>query len=466
MRSKQTIAIIGSGGAAMAAAIKAAERGAQVILVERGIIGGTCVNVGCVPSKIMIRAAKIAHLRRKSAFDDAISAHDPVINYGQLLAQERQQIDALRESKYTSILRDNPNIQMLTGEARFESNRQMLVMLANGGEQRIDFDQAFIATGARPAIAPIPGLLATPYLTSTTALSLPTIPSSLTVIGAGYVALELAQAFARLGSKVTIIARSKLLSRTDPDIGKTLYKVLCREGINVLQQTHVNRVSYQRSQFVVETNAGALLSEQLLLATGRQANTEALNLDGLGVKIQNGSIVVNDQLQTSVEGIYAGGDCTHLPEFVYVAAASGTRAAFNMTGGDSKLNLRTMPSVMFTDPQVATVGLTEREAQNENREVSVRFLELKHVPRAVVNFDTHGFIKMVADANSGELLGVQAVAENAGELIQTAVFAIRARLTVKEIGDELFPYLTMVEALKLCAQTFDKDVSQLSCCAG
>lgn len=466
MTSKQRIAIIGSGGASMAAAIKAAEQGAKVTLIERGTIGGTCVNIGCVPSKIMIRAAQIAHLRRNSPFDNAISAHSPTINRRQLLTQQQQRVDALRESKYTDILRDNPDIQTINGEARFSSNLQLRVTLDNGEEQRVDFEQAFIGTGARPSIPPLPGLENTPYLTSTTALALQKTPDRLTVIGGGYVALELAQAFARLGSKVTIVARSKLLSRTDPEIGETLKDVLTNEGIRVLQNTQIDKVSYYNHQFLVETNAGALLSEQLLVATGRIANTEDLDLDKIGVTTKGGDIVVDDRLQTSVKRIYAGGDCTHLPEFVYVAAASGTRAAINMTGGDTRLDLRTMPSVMFTEPQVATVGLTERDAKMKNRQVNVRSLALKHVPRALVNFDTHGFIKMVADANSGELLGVQAVSENAGELIQAAVFAIRARLTVKEIGNELFPYLTMVEALKLCAQTFDKDVAQLSCCAG
>jgi len=466
MTSKQRIAIIGSGGASMAAAIKAAERGAKVTLIERGTIGGTCVNIGCVPSKIMIRAAQVTHLRRKSPFDNAISAHSPVVNRSQLLAQQQQQVDTLRESKYISILRDNPDIQTINGKARFSSNRQLRVTLDNGDEQRVGFEQAFIGSGARPAIPPLPGLENTPYLTSTTALALQNTPDRLTVIGGGYVALELAQAFARLGSKVTIVARSKLLSRTDPEIGETLKDVLTNEGIRVLQNTQIDKVSYYNRQFVVETNAGALLSEQLLVATGRIANTEDLDLDKIGVTTKDGAIVVDDRLQTSVKRIYAGGDCTHLPEFVYVAAASGTRAAINMTGGDTHLDLSTMPSVMFTEPQVASVGLTEQDAKLKSRQVSVRSLALKHVPRALVNFYTHGFVKMVADANSGQLLGVQAVSENAGELIQAAVFAMRARLTVQEIGNELFPYLTMVESLKLCAQTFDKDVGQLSCCAG
>ena len=234
----------------------------------------------------------------------------------------------------------------------------------------------------------------------------------------------------------------------------------------MLKKTTASRVDYTSHEFVLETNAGTLRADQLLVATGRTPNTEALNLDNIGVETAHGAILVDEHLQTTVPSIYAAGDCTDQPEFVYVAAAAGSRAAVNMTGGKSILDLSAMPGVMFTDPQVATVGLTEAEALKQGFSVDTRVLDLEHVPRALVNFDTGGFIKMVAERDSGRLLGVQAVAGEAGELIQTAVMALRSRMTVQEIGDELFPYLTMVEGLKLCAQTFTKDVTQLSCCAG
>ena len=207
-------------------------------------------------------------------------------------------------------------------------------------------------------------------------------------------------------------------------------------------------------------------ADQLLVATGRTPNTEDLNLASIGVETSRGAIQVDEHLQTTVPGIYAAGDCTNQPQFVYVAAAGGSRAAINMTEGEAKLDLSAMPGVMFTDPQVATVGLSEAKAVARGYSVDTRLLDLENVPRALVNFDTHGFIKMVAERSTGRLLGVQVVAAEGGEIIQTAVMALRAGLTVQEIGDDLFPYLTMVEGLKLCAQTFTKDVKQLSCCAG
>jgi mercuric reductase len=460
------IAVIGSGGAAMAAALQAAERGAHITLIERGTIGGTCVNIGCVPSKIMIRAAHIAHLRRESPFDDGVSAQPPKVDRAKLLAQQQARVEELRDAKYESILRDNPAVTVLNGEARFIDNHRLVVTLNEGGEQTVRFDRAFIGTGARPIELALPGLTKTPYLTSTSALTLDSIPDRLIVIGAGFVALELAQAFARLGSQVTVLARSRLLSSEDPAIGEVIEAAFMREGIKVLRDTLVSRVDFTVNEFLIDTNAGTLRSDQLLVATGRTPNTESLNLEGIGVKTTCGKVQVDEYLQTTVSGIYAAGDCTDHPQFVYVAAAGGNRAAVNMTGGETRLDLRAMPAVLFTDPQVATVGLTEEEAIKRGFSVDTRVLDLENVPRAMVNFDTHGFIKMVADHDSGRLLGVQAVAKEAGELIQTAVMALRARMTVNDIGNEMFPYLTMVEGLKLCAQTFTKDVKQLSCCAG
>ncbi|ESD26034.1 putative mercury(II) reductase [Escherichia coli 907715] len=340
------IAVIGSGGAAMAAALKAVEQGARVTLIERGTIGGTCVNVGCVPSKIMIRAAHIAHLRRESPFDGGIAATTPTIQRTALLAQQQARVDELRHAKYEGILEGNPAITVLHGSARFKDNRNLIVQLNDGGERVVAFDRCLIATGRAP-------------------------------------------------------------------------------------------------------------------------NTRKLALDATGVTLTpQGAIVIDPGMRTSVEHIYAAGDCTDQPQFVYVAAAAGTRAAINMTGGDAALNLTAMPAVVFTDPQVATIGYSEAEAHHDGIKTDSRTLTLDNVPRALANFDTRGFIKLVVEEGSGRLIGVQAVAPEAGELIQTAALAIRNRMTVQELADQLFPYLTMVEGLKLAAQTFNKDVKQLSCCAG
>ena len=461
------IAVIGSGGSAMAAALKAVERGARVTLIERGTIGGTCVNVGCVPSKIMIRAAHIAHLRRESPFDDGISAATPKVLRDRLLAQQQGRVLELREAKYESILRSTPEITVLHGTARFKDGHTLTVQLNDGGQREVSFDRCLIGTGASAAIPPVPGLKDTPYWTSTEALVSDSIPPRLVVIGASVVSVELAQAFARLGSRVTILARSTMFSREDPDVGKALTAAFHAEGIEVLEHAQTSQVSYAGGEFVLVTNQGELRAERLLVATGRAPNTKGMNLEAAGVTLdKTGGIVIDPGMRTSAPDIYAAGDCTDQPQFVYVAAAAGTRAAINMTGGEAKLNLETMPAVVFTDPQVATVGLSEAEARQKGIETESRTLTLDNVPRALANFDTRGFIKLVAEAGSGRLIGVQAVAPEAGEFIQSAALAIHARMTVQDLADQLFPYLTMVEGLKLAAQTFSKDVKQLSCCAG
>jgi len=461
------IAVIGSGGAAMAAALKAVERGARVTLIERGTLGGTCVNLGCVPSKIMIRAAQVAHIRRESPFDGGLPATPPTVLRERLLAQQQGRVDELRHAKYEAVLEYSPAITVLRGSARFHDGHSLRVALAAGGECSLGFDRCLLATGASAAVPPIPGLSDTPYWTSDEALASDSMPRRLAVIGSSAVAVELAQAFARLGSKVCILARHTLMFREDPAIGAALTAALRMEGIEVLEQTQARAVSYADGEFVLSSNQGEVRAERLLIAAGRTPNTQGMNLQDAGVQLdEHGGIRIDRSMRTSAADIYAAGDCTDQPQFVYVAAAAGSRAAINMTGGDASLDLSCMPAVVFTDPQVASVGYSEAQARQAGIETASRTLTLDNVPRALVNFATYGFIKLVAEAGSGRLLGVQAVAPEAGELIQAAALAIRARMTVQELAEQLFPYLTMVEGLKLAAQTFDQDVTRLSCCAG
>ncbi len=461
------VAIIGAGSSAFAAAIKAAEEGAQVTMIKGNkIIGGTCVNVGCVPSKIMIRGAHIAHLQAHHNFE-GIPFNQPSIDRAALVSQQKARVDELRHAKYESILETNPGINLIRGWARFQDAHTLIVSRTDGSEKIVTADRILLATGASPAIPDIPGLQDTPYWTSTEALIAAQMPKHLIVIGASVVALELTQAFLRLGAKVTILARSTFLSKEDPVIGEALVKIFKEEGARVLLHTLPDSVAHDDKEFILASTVGKIRGDRLLVATGRQANTDRLDLDRAGVKInRNGAVVIDDHMRTSAEHIYGAGDCTNQPQYVYVAAAAGTRAAINMTGGDAVLDLTAMPTVVFTDPAVATVGLTEQQANDKGIHTDSRTLDLENVTRALVNFDTRGFIKLVTEKDSGRLIGAQVLAAEAGEVIQTAALAIHNRMTVNELAGQLFPYLTMVEGLKLCAQTFSKDVTQLSCCAG
>lgn len=464
---KLQIAIIGTGSGAFAAAIKAAENDAQVTLIERNdIIGGSCVNIGCVPSKIMIRSAHLAQQQRKNPFD-GLTNHEPEINRAQLLVQQVARVEELRSAKYESILESNPTINLIKGSASFVDANTLKIRKPDGSEQMLQADKILVATGASPTIPPIQGLKDTPYWTSTEALFAEELPEHLVVFGSSVIAVEIGQAYHRLGTRVTMLARSKLLFKEDPLLGDQLAEAFRHEGIDVYIQTQTSSVSFESNQFAIETNHGTFKADKLLIATGRSANTEDLNLQAVGIEPENnGAIAVDEHMQTSVENIFAAGDCSNQPQFVYVAAAAGTRAAINMTGGDAVLDLSSMPAVIFTDPQVATVGLTEEQAHAANIETDSRTLDLENVPRALANFETRGFIKLVAKSSSGQIIGVQILAAEAGEMIQTAVLALHNKMTVEQLAGQLFPYLTMVEGLKLCAQTFYKDVHQLSCCAG
>ncbi len=461
------IAIIGTGSGAFAAAIKAVEQGATVTIIEGGdVIGGTCVNIGCVPSKIFIRGAHIAHLQGHHAIN-GVALNTPAINRKIMMEQQQEWVKKLRYAKYESILENNPEINLVRGMAKFKNTNTLIITKSDGSEKEIKADRILLAVGASASIPDVTGLKDTPYWTSTEALIAEVVPKHLIVLGASVVALELAQAFRHLGADVTVLARSSLLSKEDPEIGEGLTSAFEGEGIKVMLSTSSKSVYHDGKQFTLKTNNGDVKGDQLLVATGRSPNTAALALDTVGVKMENrGGIIVDDHMRTNIETIYAAGDCTNQPQFVYVAAAAGTRAARNMTGDDVAIDLSVMPAVVFTDPQVATVGLTEQQAKDQGLDVESRTLELENVPRALANMDTRGFIKLVAEKNSGRIVGCQVLANEGGEIIQTATLAISNNMTIDALANQLFPYLTMVEGLKLTAQTFNKDVKQLSCCAG
>lgn len=465
------IAIIGTGSGAFAAAIKAVEQGASVTIIEGAEdIGGTCVNTGCVPSKIFIRGAHIAHIQGHHNIE-GLPLNTPAINRKAMMEQQQKWVEKLRYAKYESILESNPGINLIRGMARFKDVSTLIITQADGSEKELKADRILLAVGASATIPDIDGLKETPYWTSTDALVADLIPQHLIVLGASVVALELAQAFRHIDANVTVIARSTLLSKEDADIGEQLTAVFEGEGINVMLNTSPSLVRHDGKKFTLQTNNGEVAGDQLLIATGRGSNAAYLDLKRIGIKTDKcGRIIVDDHMRTNVENIYAAGDCTNQPQFVYVAAAAGTRAAINMTNtnkrDDVAIDLSVMPAVVFTDPQVATVGLTEQQAIEQGLDVDSRTLDLENVPRALANMDTRGFIKLVAEKDSGRIVGCQVLASEAGEIIQTATLAIRNKMTIDDLANQLFPYLTMVEGLKLTAQTFNKDVKQLSCCAG
>jgi mercuric reductase len=458
--------VIGAGSGGFAAAIKGAELGARVGLVNDGTLGGTCVNVGCVPSKALIRAAEAWHTAGHHPFA-GVETQQVTLDWAAVRGQKDALVSDLRLEKYADVLAAYPEITFLPGRAKFQTDGSVRV-----GERVLRARKYVVATGARPRMLPIPGAEAAGVLNSTTLMDLPRLPKSLLVLGGRAVALELGQTMARFGVRVVILQRSsRLIPDHEPELGRALKGYLEEEGIGVVVGVQVERIEREGDERIVHARvhgrSQVYRAEQVLMALGRQPNTAGMRLDEMGVELdENGAVIVNGYMRTSQSDIYATGDCTTNPEFVYVAATGGSIAAENALNDAGRvLDLSAMPAVVFTDPQVATVGLTEAQAKAQGYEVQTTDLPLRYVPRAQAAHDTRGLIKLVADGATDRLLGAHLLAAESGEVVQSAALAIKFGLTVADLTGTLFPYLTQVEGLKLAALAFTRDVTKLSCCA-
>lgn len=461
------LVVVGAGSAGFSAAITAAEQGAQVALVGHGTIGGTCVNFGCVPSKALIRAVEtVHHANAAPSRFDGIESRARVVDWSAQVAQKDALVEGLRKAKYGDLLPAYNNVAYHEGRARLVTGG------VEAGGRRFASDRVIIATGTRPALAAIHGIAEVSPLDSTTALALTELPRSMIVVGGGYVGAELAQTFARAGVEVTLVFRSRLLPEAEPEIGTALAGYLADEGIRIFGGLAYDTVSKTETGVALTIVRGGrpetITAERILVATGRTPNTEGLGLAEAGVaQAPNGAIVVDDRMRTSKAGVYAAGDVTGKDQFVYMAAYGAKLAAKNSLNSDSlRYDNSAMPAVVFTDPQVASVGLTEVQARAVGHDVRISVLSLDNVPRALAARDTRGLIKLVADRGSRKLLGAHILAPEGADSIQTAALAIRCGLTIDDLAETIFPYLTTVEGLKLAAQTFDRDVKMLSCCAG
>jgi mercuric reductase len=460
------LAVIGAGSAGFSAAITAAEEGAKVALVGYGTIGGTCVNVGCVPSKTLIRAVETLHQARSAGRFGGIIAEARITDWRAVRDQKDRLVEEMRQSKYADLLPEYDGISYVEGRARFTETGLTV------DDQRLDAGKIIITTGSVPSPPQIRGIDEISYLTSTTAFELEALPSSMIVMGGGYIGAELAQMFARAGVAVTLVFRSRLLPRVEPEISEALTGYLRDEGITVHGDLAYRSVSQSggTTSLVVDRDGRheTISADRLIVATGRRPNVDHLALEAYQINTDaNRAIVVDARMRTSRDDVYAAGDVTGLDQFVYMAAHGAKVAARNALNSNSlSYDNSAMPAVVFTDPQVATVGLTQAQAIAAGQMVKTSLIGLEVVPRALAARDTRGLIKLVADAQSNKLLGAHILAPEGADSIQTAAMAIRAGMTIDDLSEAIFPYLTTVEGLKLAALAFDKDVSKLSCCAG
>ncbi|MGB9671145.1 MAG: mercury(II) reductase [Halothiobacillaceae bacterium] len=476
MHNQFDLVILGSGSTAFAAAIRAAELGKTAAMTEMRTLGGTCVNRGCLPSKNLIEAARIvweaAHPRYPGLAPVKMD-----VNFAALIAQKQEVVEVYRGKKYQSIITDDENIRVFEGKAELLDAHTVRV-----GNAELSGDQILVATGTRPVIPDIEGLDRVPYLTSDLltvdeGMELTELPESLIIVGAGYIALELGQMFHRFGTKVTILERSQvILPRYEPEVSDALTFILRKEGLNIVTEAQATRV-VQKANGDIEVTANVsgktqtFSAQKLLIATGREPNTDGVGLEKVGVALdERGYVKVNDELQTSVPNIWAAGDVignqTDSQPATPVGAHDGVIAAMNALSSERrKVDHRVIPRVIFTDPQVAVVGQTDEEVVGSGVRCWCGTIPLEYVPRAGATHQTDGIAKIVVDRDTQEVKGVSLVMPNAGEVIHEAAMAMRFHARLDDFIDLIHVYPTMAEALKIAAISYFKDPARLSCCA-
>ncbi len=462
------LVIIGGGSAAFSAAIKANELGKKTLMVNAGLpIGGTCVNVGCVPSKYLIRAADSFYKASHSPFD-GINLQKPEIDFSKIIKQKRQLVADLQQKKYLNILDDLPLVSSLKGFATFKNANTVVV----DGEKEYTAEKFLIATGSSNYIPDIEGINNVPFLTNESLFELEELPESMIVLGGGYIALEIAQAYQRFGTKVTLVQRSAhILSKQTEDLAEELTTHLKNEGLEIITETKLLKVLQETGaielQYEQQGTNKAIRAQKLLIAVGTIPNTDKLNTTAINLQLTSkGHIATNEQMQTNIANIYASGDCVDTPAYVYTAAYEGKIAISNAFDDTNlKVNYESLPWVVFTDPQIAGVGMDENEAEKAKIPFETSKIYLKDVPRSIAALDMRGFIKLIRNTETDKLIGARIVAPEGGELTMEIAQAIKHNITTKELGNTLHPYLTLVEGVKLAAISFGKDVSKLSCCA-
>ncbi|NIA29911.1 MAG: mercury(II) reductase [Actinobacteria bacterium] len=458
--------IVGGGSAAFAAAIKASELEKSVLMINDGLpIGGTCVNVGCVPSKTLIRTAEAFHNTRQTNFD-GIETGTSHLDFKTVIRQKRELVTNLRQKKYVNVISDDPNVTVLKGRAKLLDQNTVQV---NGKKRTAQV--ILLATGSSTFVPDIPGLRESFYYTNDTLYELEELPEHLIVLGGRYIALENGQLFARLGSKVTVLQRSpRILPTEQADVTDQLTEYLTAEGVDV--KTGVKIFSVENNGAVnVRIKTGdreeTVRGTHLFVATGRKGNTEKLGMENVGIEtFGNGFIKTDDYLRTNAPNVFAAGDVVGENLFVYSAAYEGALAVENAFSETLRLKEETpLPWVVFTDPQVAGVGKDEAGAEAAGIEFDVSVLQLSDVPRALAARNTKGFIKLIRNKTDDTLVGARILASEGSEMLMEVALAIKYKIPVRELRQMLHPYLTLSEGIKLAAITFDKDVAKLSCCA-
>ncbi|MGH9754759.1 MAG: mercuric reductase [Blastocatellia bacterium] len=444
--------VIGTGQGGKPLSIALANAGWKTAVIERLHVGGTCVNVGCTPTKTMVASARVAYLARRAA-EYGVHTGEVSVSMAEVRQRKQSIVDSFRDGGQRAI-ENAKNLDLLFGEASFTGPQSVVVKMNGGETRRLIAKRIFINTGCRPADPRVAGLDQITVLDSTSIMELDELPEHLLVLGGGYVGLEFGQMFRRFGSRVTIAQRAQqLLGREDEDVADEVAKILREDGVEVLLDTEAARVEKGDGvmRLTVRTPEGerTLTGSHLLAAAGRVPNTDALNLSAAGIGTdKNGFIKVNDRLETNAPGVYALGDVKGGPQFTHISYDDYRIIRTNLIeGGDATINDRFVPYTVFIDPQLGRVGLSESEARAKGLNIKVAKMPMSYVARALEVSESRGFMKVVIDAGSNRILGCAILGVEGGEVMAMIQIAMMGKLPYIVLKDAIFAHPTLAESL-------------------
>jgi pyruvate/2-oxoglutarate dehydrogenase complex dihydrolipoamide dehydrogenase (E3) component len=447
------VLIIGSGQAGVPLAIRLANAGRRVALVERAFLGGTCTNYGCTPSKTMIASARAAHVAR-TAGRLGVHTGEVRVDFAAVVARKNAIVKLWREGVVRHLAEAPERLQLIEGSARFIGEREVEV-----GGQRYSADMVIINTGVRPAVPPVAGLETVPWLDNHRAMDLAELPRHLIVVGGGYIGCEMGQMFRRFGSAVTIVDRhSHLLGNEDPEVAASLQKVFRDEGIDLRHGAEVERVARSGDEVVLQLDGQELRGSHLLVAVGRRPNTDDLGCDAAGIATdRRGYVTVDDQYRTSARGVYAVGDVIGGPQFTHTSW-DDHRLLFDLLLGRGTRGRgdRLVPYAVFTDPQIGHVGLHETEARARGMNVEVATLPFGQIARAIESDEPAGMMKLLIDASNERILGATIIGADAAELIHIFVPLVEAGASARSIVDAEFVHPTFAEGVQTLVMSLDR----------
>ena len=453
--------IIGAGQAGGPLATALGEAGYKTAIIERIHPGGTCINEGCTPTKTMVASARVAYLTRRAA-DYGVQTGPIDVDMTVVRKRKRDIVDSFRGGSENR-LKNSKNVDLLMGQASFIGPKTVEVHLNDGTLQQLNAEKIFINAGERPVSPKLEGVEQVPTLNSTTIMELDRVPEHLLIMGGGYVGLEFGQMFRRFGSQVTIVQRGKqLLNREDADVAEEVAKILREDGIEVLLQTaavRVQRAADGKIQLTVRTQEGerVLTGSHLLLAAGRAPNTDVLNLDATGVQMdKRGYIPTNDTLETNVPGIYALGDVKGPPAFTHISYDDYRIIRTNLIEhGHASIKNRLVPYTVFIDPQLGRVGLNETEAREQGRTIKIAKMPMSYVARALEVAEDRGFMKVIVDADTQQILGCAILGIEGGEIMSMLQIAMMGDLPYPVLQEAVFAHPTLAESLNNLFGSFE-----------